>query len=118
MALFEFETHKSFGGLRLSGSEFFLGPQNRRVIVPNGAGKRPYFNLLRMMKPDRKIRVDHQETHPLLTNMRRGIPEPFNWSGVNRLTALENFMAGSSLRSMPAYHIKHKLVPEAEQFWS
>ena len=122
MALFEFDNvTKSFGGLRaVREVSFSLGPQEIvGLIGPNGAGKTTVFNLVTgMMKPDSgKIMFDRQEITRLAPYQicRRGIARTFQLVRTfNRLTALENVMAGRAYGSMPADHIKQARA-EAEQ---
>jgi branched-chain amino acid transport system ATP-binding protein len=114
MALFEFDNvTKSFGGLlAVREVSFSLGPQEIvGLIGPNGAGKTTVFNLVTgMMKPDSgKIMFNNQEITRLAPYQicRRGIARTFQLVRTfNRLTTLENVMAGRAYGSMPADHMK------------
>lgn len=122
MALFEFNNvTKSFGGLlAVRELSFSLDPQEIvGLIGPNGAGKTTVFNLVTgMMKPDSgKIIFNNQEITRLAPHKicQRGIARTFQLVRTfNRLTTLENVMAGRAYGSMPAAHIKQARA-EAEQ---
>ncbi len=122
MALLEFDhVTKSFGGLlAVKELSFSLNPQEIvGLIGPNGAGKTTVFNLVSgMMKPDSgKIRFGDEEITRLAPYQicRKGIARTFQLVRTfNRLTALENVMAGRAYGSMPASHIQ-QARSEAEQ---
>ena len=80
------------------------------LIGPNGAGKTTVFNLITgLMKPDYgKIRFNNQDiAHlPPYRICQKGIARTFQLVRTfNRLTALENVMAGRAYGSMPADNI-------------
>jgi len=122
MALFEFNNvTKSFGGLlAVRELSFSLDPQEIvGLIGPNGAGKTTVFNLVTgMMKPDSgKIIFNNQEITRLAPHKicQRGIARTFQLVRTfNRLTTLENVMAGRAYGRLPADHIKQARA-EAEQ---
>jgi branched-chain amino acid transport system ATP-binding protein len=122
MALFEFDhVTKSFGGLlAVRELSFSLAPQEIvGLIGPNGAGKTTVFNLVTgMMKPDSgKIIFNNQEITRLAPYKicQRGIARTFQLVRTfNRLTTLENVMAGRAYGRLPADHIKQARA-EAEQ---
>jgi branched-chain amino acid transport system ATP-binding protein len=122
MALLQFDNvTRSFGGLlAVREVSFSLGPQEIvGLIGPNGAGKTTVFNLVTgMMKPDSgKIMFNDQEITRLAPYQicRKGIARTFQLVRTfNRLTTLENVMAGRAYGSMPADHMKHARA-EADQ---
>jgi branched-chain amino acid transport system ATP-binding protein len=122
MALLEFhDVSKSFGGLRaVADLTFSLAPQEIvGLIGPNGAGKSTVFNLVTgMMKPDsgRIVFADQDITRLAPYKIcRKGIARTFQLVRTfNRLTALENVMAGRAYGSMPAASIKQARA-EAEE---
>jgi branched-chain amino acid transport system ATP-binding protein len=122
MALLQFDyVTKSFGGLlAVKNLSFSLNPQEiLGLIGPNGAGKTTVFNLVTgMMKPDSgKIMFSDEEISRLAPYQicRRGIARTFQLVRTfNRLTALENVMAGRAYGRMPAGHIQ-QARSEAEQ---
>ena len=122
MALLEFnEVTKSFGGLlAVRELSFSLNPHEIvGLIGPNGAGKTTVFNLVTgMIKPDTgKIMFNDEEITRLAPYQicRRGIARTFQLVRTfNRLTALENVMAGRAYGSMPASHIR-QARSESEQ---
>jgi len=114
MALFEFEkVTKAFGGLlAVRDVSFSLAPKEIvGLIGPNGAGKTTVFNLITgMVKPDSgKIEFDGREITRLAPYKicRRGIARTFQLVRTfNRLTALENVMAGRVYGSAPIANIR------------
>jgi branched-chain amino acid transport system ATP-binding protein len=122
MALFEFDNvTKSFGGLlAVRELSFSLNPQEIiGLIGPNGAGKTTIFNLVTgMMKPDAgKILFNGEDITRLAPYQicRRGIARTFQLVRTfNRLTALENVVAGRAYGRLPASHIQ-RARSEAEE---
>jgi branched-chain amino acid transport system ATP-binding protein len=122
MALFEFENvTKAFGGLlAVREVSFSLAPKEIvGLIGPNGAGKTTVFNLITgLVKPDSgKIVFGGQEITRLAPYKicRKGIARTFQLVRTfNRLTALENVMAGRAYGSMPIGNIKQARA-EAEE---
>jgi len=122
MALFEFENvTKSFGGL-LAVKEVSFSLASKEIvglIGPNGAGKTTVFNLVTgMLKPDSgRILFDGQEITRLAPYKicRKGIARTFQLVRTfNRLTAIENVMAGRVYGSLPIGNIQQARA-EAEE---
>jgi len=122
MSLLEFRNvTKTFGGLKAVSNVSFAMEHNEIIglIGPNGAGKSTLFNLVSgMMKPDSgKILFNDLDITCLAPYKicRRGIARTFQLVRTfNRLTTLENVMAGRAYGCMPAENIKLARL-EAEQ---
>lgn len=122
MSLLEFRNvTKSFGGLKAVSNVSFAMEHNEIIglIGPNGAGKSTLFNLVSgMMKPDSgKILFNNLDITCLAPYKicRRGIARTFQLVRTfNRLTTLENVMAGRAYGCIPAENIKQARL-EAEQ---
>ena len=122
MALLELDNvTKSFGGLIAVNNLSFSMDQREIVglIGPNGAGKTTVFNLMTgLMKPDSgKIVLNNQDITrlPPYIICQKGIARTFQLVRTfNRLTALENVMAGRAYGRMPADNIG-QARSEAEQ---
>jgi branched-chain amino acid transport system ATP-binding protein len=120
--LLEFrEVSKTFGGLQAVASLSFEVGRGEIVglIGPNGAGKSTVFNLATgAMKPDtgRVIFKGQDITgFPPYATCRCGVARTFQLVRTfNRLTALQNVMAGRAYGSQPAGSIKEAQV-EAEE---
>lgn len=112
---------KSFGGLQ-AVAELNLTVRSGEIvglIGPNGAGKSTVFNLATgAMKPDAgQIIFREREICglPPYAICRRGIARTFQQVRTfNRLTALQNVMAGRAYGSLPAASIKEARL-EAEE---
>jgi branched-chain amino acid transport system ATP-binding protein len=121
MALLEFDlVTRSFGGLTaVNRLSFSLESQEIvGLIGPNGAGKTTVFNLITgMMKPDSgRITFNGEEITRLAPHRvcQRGIARTFQLVRTfNRLTTLENVMAGRAYGSRPAETIGQARI-EAE----
>jgi branched-chain amino acid transport system ATP-binding protein len=121
MALLEFrDVSKSFGGLQAVDRLSFLLEEREIVglIGPNGAGKSTVFNLLTgMMKANTgTIIFDGHDVTGLAPYKicRKGVARTFQLVRTfNRLTALENVMAGRAYGSKPAASIRQARL-EAE----
>jgi branched-chain amino acid transport system ATP-binding protein len=122
MALLQFDrVTKSFGGLTaVSELSFSLEPREIvGLIGPNGAGKTTVFNLITgMMKPDMgRITFNGEEITRLAPHRvcRKGIARTFQLVRTfNRLTTLENVMAGRAYGSRPAEGLRQART-EAEE---
>jgi branched-chain amino acid transport system ATP-binding protein len=122
MALLELDhVTKSFGGLMaVDKLSFSMDPREIvGLIGPNGAGKTTVFNLITgLMKPDSgKIVLNNQDITrlPPYSICQKGIARTFQLVRTfNRLTALENVVAGRAYGSMPADNIG-QARSEAEQ---
>jgi branched-chain amino acid transport system ATP-binding protein len=122
MALLELQNvSKSFGGLQAVRDLSFSLEKHEilGLIGPNGAGKSTVFNLITgMMKPDSgKVIFNGQDITRLAPYKvcRKGVARTFQLVRTfNRLTALENVMAGRAYGSAPAAGIKQARV-EAEE---
>ena len=121
-ALLEFRgVSKSFGGLQAVADLSLTVAKGEIVglIGPNGAGKSTVFNLATgSMKPDmgQIIFKDRDITGlPPYATCRRGVARTFQLVRTfNRLTAVENVMAGRAYGSLPATSIRQART-EAEE---
>lgn len=120
--LLEFrQVSKSFGGLQaVAGLSFEVNKgEIIGLIGPNGAGKSTVFNLATgAVRPDSGHVIFEGEDVtglPPYATCRRGIARTFQLVRTfNRLTALQNVMAGRAYGSLPAAGIKEARI-EAEE---